>query len=226
MSRRLRQLLVAVGAIGVLAVAGPAVYVSVINPPESLTPRRLPDGGTIAAADLAGVWSISETSIVGYRVAEQIGLSKTETVGRTEQVAGTFTVADATLQSAEFVVEVGTFASDRSQRDDQFRGRIMDAQKYPTARFVLTEPTPLPATTSVSTMDPFRVRGDLTLRDTTKSVDIEMFAALDNGRLRLWGSCEIVFAEWGIPNPSLPVALIFIADRGTLEFDLLFEPVE
>jgi len=41
--------------------------------------------------------------------------------------------------------------------------------------------------------------------------------------LRLTGSIEIVFSEWGIPNPSIPAALIFTKDRGTLEFDLYFQ---
>jgi hypothetical protein len=75
-------------------------------------------------------------------------------------------------------------------------------------------------------MDPFVVRGNLTLRDVTKEVAVQMFAAIDQGRLRLTGSTEIVFAEWGIPNPSLPAAFIFTEDRGTLEFDLLFQPVD
>jgi polyisoprenoid-binding protein YceI len=73
-------------------------------------------------------------------------------------------------------------------------------------------------------MNPFVVNGNLTLRGATKEVEVQMFAAIDGGRLRLTGSTEIVFSEWGIPNPSLPAAFIFTGDRGTLEFDLLFTP--
>ena len=167
---------------------------------------------------------MAEGSIVGYRVPEQIGLTKMEGVGRTSAVAGTFVVGNGTLDEADFEVDMATFASDRSQRDDQFRKRIMDAATYPTATFKLTSPVTIPDSTTVASMNPFVVNGNLTLRGATKEVEVQMFAAIDGGRLRLTGSTEIVFSEWGIPNPSLPAAFILTGDRGTLEFDLRFTP--
>jgi polyisoprenoid-binding protein YceI len=213
MKRRTIKIVAAVVAVVVaLALILPAIYALFNRAPESLVANRFTDGTTILAADLDGEWAIAEGSIVGYRVPEQIGLSKLEGVGRTNAITGTFVVA--------------TFTSDRSQRDDQFRGRIMETSTFPTSSFVLVSPVSIPDSTDVAAMDPFVVRGNLTLRDVTKEVAVQMFAAIDQGRLRLTGSTEIVFAEWGIPNPSLPAAFIFTEDRGTLEFDLLFQPVD
>lgn len=225
MKRRSIKIVAAVVAVLVaLALILPAIYAVFNRAPESLVANRFTDDTTILATDLDGEWSIAEGSVVGYRVPEQIGLSKLEGVGRTGAIEGTFVVVDGTLTEAAFEVDMTTFTSDRSQRDDQFRGRIMETSTFPTSTFALTSPVSIPDSTDVASMEPFIVRGNLTLRDVTKEVDVQMFAAIDEGRLRLTGSTEIVFSEWGIPNPSLPAAFIFTEDRGTLEFDLLFEP--
>lgn len=207
-----------------LALILPAVYSVFNRAPESLVAGRFTSEATLLATDLDGTWFIADGSVVGYRVSEQIGLTKLEAVGRTGAITGTFLVANGKLNEASFEVDMTTFTSDRSQRDDQFRGRIMETSTFPTSSFVLSSPVAIPDSTDVASMEPFIVRGNLTLRDATREVDVQMFAAIDQGRLRLTGSIEIVFADWGIPNPSLPAAFIFTEDRGTLEFDLLFEP--
>jgi len=207
-----------------LALILPAVYSVFNRAPESLVAGRFISEATLLATDLDGTWFIADGSVVGYRVSEQIGLTKLEGVGRTGEITGTFLVANGKLNEASFEVDMTTFTSDRSQRDDQFRGRIMETSTFPTSSFVLSSPVAIPDSTDVASMEPFIVRGNLTLRDATREVDVQMFAAIDQGRLRLTGSIEIVFADWGIPNPSLPAAFIFTEDRGTLEFDLLFEP--
>jgi polyisoprenoid-binding protein YceI len=226
MKRRPVKIVAAVVVVLVaLAFTLPAIYAVFNRAPESLVANRFTSDTVIRAIDLDGTWSVSEGSIVGYRVPEQIGLSKLEGVGRTGAVSGTFVVADGSLTGADFEVDMTTFESDRSQRDDQFRGRIMETTTYPTSSFVLASPVTIPQSTTVASMEPFVVRGNLTLRGVTKEVAVEMFAAIEDGRLRLIGTTEIVFSEWGIPNPSLPAAFIFTEDRGTLEFDLLFAPV-
>lgn len=224
--RTIKIVAAAVAVVVALALILPAIYALFNRAPESLVANRFTDGTTILAADLDGEWAIAEGSIVGYRVPEQIGLSKLEGVGRTNAITGTFVVAEGILNEASFEVDMATFTSDRSQRDDQFRGRIMETSTFPTSSFVLGSPVSIPDSTDVAAMDPFVVRGNLTLRDVTKEVAVQMFAAIDQGRLRLTGSTDIVFSEWGIPNPSLPAAFIFTEDRGTLEFDLLFQPVD
>lgn len=209
-----------------LVLAGPALYAALNRAPARLDDWQLGDGTAIRSADLNGAWTTTDGSIVGYRVEEQIGLAKTEGVGRTSDISGRFTVEGGALVEASFEVQLATLASDRSQRDQQVRTKILDVAAHPVATFVLAEPVPIPDTTDTATMEPFVAAGDLTIRGTTKRVDAPMQASLDDGRLRLIGSIEIVFSEWGIPNPSIPAALIFTKDRGTLEFDLLFQPTD
>jgi polyisoprenoid-binding protein YceI len=222
-TRRTKVVAAVLGGLALLVLVGPAIYAALNRAPDRLDGRQLGDGTAIRAADLDGGWAVAEGSLVGYRVAEQIGLTKTESVGRTSDVTGTFTVIDGVLVDASFEVQLATLASDRSQRDQQVRTRILDVATYPVAVFVLSRPVPIPNSTDTATMAPFLAPGELTIRGTTKRVDAPILASLDQGRLRLTGSIEIVFSEWGIPNPSIPAALIFTKDRGTLEFDLFFQ---
>lgn len=224
MTPRRTAVLATLAAAAVAVTAAPFAYAALNRAPERLVAQRLSDGPTILAADLDGAWGIAEGSIVGYRVEEQIALAKADGVGRTSQVSGRFVVADGSLVEARFEVDLASLASDRFQRDQQVRTRILNVATYPVAEFVLVDPVTIPASTTVATMKPFIATGNLTLRGTTKPVDVAIFAAIDDGRLRLTGSTEIVFSEWGIPNPSIPAALVFTKDRGTIEFDLFFQP--
>ena len=63
--------------------------------------------------------------------------------------------------------------------------------------------------------------GDLTLRGTTNSVTFEVEATFQNGRVGVLGKIPVVFADYGIPNPSF--ATIATEDNGLLEFILAFD---
>ncbi len=48
-----------------------------------------------------------------------------------------------------------------------------------------------------------------------------MEATFDNGRVGVFGTIPVLFADYGIPNPS--VATIATEDNGLLEFVLIFD---
>ena len=227
MKVKLRKWWIASGVLVVLmalALLGPFVYLWLSDEPPALVSQRIVNDGVITASELDGIWRIGAGSIVGYRVEEKIALADLTAVGRTSGVTGEFTVVNGVLDTAEFIVDMDTFVSDRSQRDAQFRTRIMDVGTYPTSTFRLTEPVTVPASTAVATMDPFVATGELTLRGSTKPVVFDIYAVIADSRLRLTGSTEIMFREWGIPNPSVPEAFVYTGKTGILEFDLAFDP--
>ena len=63
--------------------------------------------------------------------------------------------------------------------------------------------------------------GDLTLRGVTNSVTFELTATYENDRVGVLGNIPVVFADYGIPNPSF--GTISTEDHGLLEFILVFE---
>ncbi len=64
--------------------------------------------------------------------------------------------------------------------------------------------------------------GELTLRGVTNEVTFDLTARLENGRIGVLGEIPVVFADYGISNPS--IGGITTEDDGLLEFVLVFAP--
>ncbi len=173
-------------------------------------------------AGRSGSWSATADSTVGYRVVEVLFGVDTEGVGRTNVVDGTLVIEGTTVTSTEFTVDVATIESDDDRRDRQFRGRIMSVDEFPTASFSLTEPIELGTEAVDGAEVAVQATGDLTLRGVTNSVTFDLTAKLDNGKVGVLGEIPVVFADYGIANPS--TAGITTQDHGLLEFILVFEP--
>lgn len=171
--------------------------------------------------DVSGSWVATADSTLGYRVKEVLGGVDTEGVGRTNQVTGEIVLEDAVLTSASFTVDVATITSDSSRRDSQFTGRIMDTAAHPQATFVLTAPVDLGTIPAIGQRITVDVTGDLTLRGTTRSVTFPLTAEYSGTGIAVLGNIDIVFADYGIPNPSN--TFVTTGENGVLEFVLVFE---
>jgi polyisoprenoid-binding protein YceI len=167
-----------------------------------------------------GVWNVSSGSTAGYRVKETLfGQSNTAT-GRTSAVTGSFTIAATTVSTGNFSVDLTQVASDRSQRDGQFQGRIMDTASFPTAKFTLTKPIQLSTVPANGVQVTAQATGDLTLHGVTKSVTFPLTAQRNGSVIQVLGTIPITFADWSISNPSGGPATT--ADNGSLEFQINF----
>jgi polyisoprenoid-binding protein YceI len=177
-----------------------------------------------AAVDVADVtsWVATDASQVGYRVEEVLFGVDTTAVGRTNQVTGTLKIDGTRVTATAFEVDVASIESDDGRRDDQFRGRIMSADEFPTAAFSLTEPIDLGAEPADGLTVQTTAVGALTLRGTTRDVTFDVDAKLDNGLIGVQGSIPVAFADYGIANPSF--GGITTEDVGVVEFVLVFAP--
>ena len=233
MKRTLVRLAIVVVAAVVVVYGGILLWTKVIDPPEeklstddlsavvadsvAVTDSTVADS-TAEGAD--GTWVVTAESTLGYRVPEILGGVDTEGVGRTNLVTGSITVDGTTITAATFSVEVASITSDSGRRDSQFTGPIMDTATYPTATFTLTEPIELGTLPEPGTQITATATGDLTLRGTTVSVTFTVTAEYSGTTIGVLGSIPIVFADYGIPNPSNP--FVTTGDSGLLEFVLAF----
>ncbi|MEY3455890.1 MAG: hypothetical protein RIR38_152 [Actinomycetota bacterium] len=230
MSSLVRKIVAGVVVVALGVVGGPWVYINLIkdDAPDALTLEA--SSTTVAVAtditeapstsDVEGEWFATSESVVGYRVKEILFGQSTEGVGRTNAVTGSLVIADSTVTSATFSVDMATLTSDSDRRDRQVSGRILDVASFPTATFELTEPIVLtPAALDGAELS-VTAAGTLTLRGVTKQVSIPLVAKLVDGKVSVNGSLEIVFAEWSIPDPS--ISAIVVEDRGLLEFLIVF----
>lgn len=251
MKKHWKKLVVAVAALAIVVIGASFIYAKFVNQADEefdssdvkdrLTTTIAPDttGGsdatapgettvatepsdtTATASGVDGDWLIAEGSEVGYRVDESINGFDTTANGRTQAITGTFTIDGTVVSAGEFTVDMTTFKSDESRRDGQFNGRIMAVDQFPTATFVLTAPIDFQQVPTDGTTITATATGDLTLRGTTVSVTFEVEATFASGRVGVLGKIPVVFADYGIPNPS--VATITTEDNGLLEFVLIFD---
>jgi polyisoprenoid-binding protein YceI len=197
----------------VLAVGGPFIYIHFFNsapaalslPATSPTASASDGGTTTARTSITGTWNTSTGSVVGYRVNEVLLGQNTTAVGRSSSVTGHLTVSGTGATAASFTVPMSTIHSDKSQRDAQFDGRIMDV-------------APVPAS---NTVKHYTAHGDLTLHGTTRAVTFTLRAELTGGRIEVSGQIPVLFASYGIPNPSF-VGFVTTQNHGILEFLLVF----
>jgi len=239
----LRWLIAGIIVVVVLAVAGPYAYIHFFNGSTptalSLSPGSSASGsasasgsgsssagGTpaaTAAADgsVAGSWNAGSGSVVGYRVNEVLVGQNTTAVGRSTSVTGHLTIAGTTVSAATFSVPMDTIHSDKSQRDAQFDGRIMDVAKYPTGTFTLTSPIDLAPLPAAGVIKSFTAHGKLTLHGATRAVTFTLTAELKGGHIEVAGDIPVLFSDYNIANPSF-AGFVTTQDHGLLEFLLVF----
>jgi polyisoprenoid-binding protein YceI len=224
---------VAVAVIIVAGIAGPFVYIHLLSskaPAQlSLNPTATASASATAATPsaqaagssaLSGAYTVGSGSEVQYRVKEVLlGQSQTA-VGVSHSVTGKLVISGTTATAATFSVPMQTIKSDKSQRDAQFDGRIMDVASYPTGTFTLTKPislAPLPATGTVRT---YTATGLLALHGQSHSVTFALQAERTGTGIKVAGQINVPFAEWGISNPSFG-SFVTTQDHGLLEFLLV-----
>ena len=95
----------------------------------------------------------------------------------------------------------------------------MEVATHPTATFVLGEPIDFGSVPAEGQRLEAEASGKLTLRGTTRDVTFGVEAERTGGTIRIVGSIPIIFADYGIPNPSAGPAQV--GDEGELEFLLV-----
>jgi polyisoprenoid-binding protein YceI len=240
----LRWLIAGIIVVVVLAVAGPFVYIHFFNGSTpsalSLAPSGTPSAGSgsgsgsasasgagtstataTANGSVTGTWTAGSGSVVGYRVNEVLLGQNATAVGRTTSVTGQLTIRGTTATAATFSVPMDTIHSDKSQRDAQFDGRIMDVAEYPTGTFSLTSPIDLAPLPAAGVIKSYTAHGKLTLHGTTRAVTLTLTAERVGTQIKVAGDIPVLFSDYNIANPSFS-GFVTTQDHGLLEFLLVF----
>jgi polyisoprenoid-binding protein YceI len=223
-------LAVVVGALGTVAwsyfggSAPAGVSLSASSPAASNDTTTGSFDGTWMVDTSSGSFSDFSSTFAGYRVEEQLGTIGANTaVGRTPDVSGSLDISGTTITEASITVDMTTLQSDDDRRDNSIRTRGLETATYPTATLELTEPIDIghvPATGEVIEVDAV---GNLTLHGVTNQVTIPMQATWTGSRLEVVGSFDVALADYAI-DPPTGFLVLSIADTGTVELHLLFEP--
>jgi polyisoprenoid-binding protein YceI len=224
--RRWKWLLGGVAVLVVLGVAGPFIYIHLIEGPApaklslpgsgTRTTRSTSSGTSTASADVDGTYHVGSGSEAGYRVSEVLVGQHATAVGRTSKIWGSVAIANDEVMSGTFTVDMASVVSDQSQRNAQFDGRIMDVATYPTATLKLTAPIELGTVAPVGSKKTYPASGQLTLHGVTRALTFSVTTERTATGIFALADLPIVFADWNIANPSVG-GLVTTADSGTLE---------
>lgn len=209
--------------LGLLGVVGSYVYINFVREeaPERLDTAPEVIGSVDPNVTLEGTWAVAEGSQVGYRVEEILFGQEADAVGRTSDVTGSFTIDGSALTEGSFEADMTTVTKRPGAPRRQFRGRIMEVDRYPTATFKLAEPLDLSGIDLQQTDATATATGDLTVHGVTNEVTFEINGVRSGSTIQITGSIPIVFAAYNVDNPSGWPART--GDDGLLEFVLNFE---
>lgn len=215
----------------VLLVAGGALWWLVLRddapPPAALGDCAPPATGEPTETP-EGTWQVEgsdpEAVFVGYRVEEQFGgetVTKTA-AGRTSDVEGSLVVGGDAVTDASVVAQLDALRSDRTARDTALRTKGLETNRFPEARFTLTEPIPLGGLPDRGASVDAEATGTLELHGVEREVVVPIEACWTGPTIRLSGSAPIVFADYGMAPIETPI--VKTADHGELEFELVLTP--
>lgn len=121
-------------------------------------------------------------------------------------------------QSSKFVLDAGTFVSDQNRRDGFVRGRLLEADAYPSIVLVPTDVSGISLPLPTSGTLPFEMTGNLTVRGVTRPTIWKGSAKLQDGRVTGSAATAFTFDDIQIEQPRVPV-LLSVADTIRLEID-------
>jgi polyisoprenoid-binding protein YceI len=187
--------------------------------------------GTGDRAALAGTWTVGPDSTAGYRVDEKLfGVQANTAAARTNEVTGSITIDGTSVTAADMTVDMASMtsvgtkldATIADRRDEQFRGRIMSTDEFPTATFTLTEPIELAPVPKDGVEAKYSATGELTMHGTTKTVTIPIAAKRLGDVIAIQGITDIKFSDYNIDDPSGGPSSV--GNTGQLEFLVQLEP--
>jgi polyisoprenoid-binding protein YceI len=179
------------------------------------------DAATSALADVTGDYTVD---VAHTRIGVRARHAMVTTVrGAFTEFAGTAhldtakpAASSVTLRIATASIDTGTPDRDAHLRSPDF----LDVERYPEMRFLSTGIEQLDT-------DVYRVTGDLTIKDVTRSVSVDFTltgSALDpfgNSRVGFEGALAIKRSDWDLTwNTVLDTGGVLVSDRIQVEFDV------
>lgn len=170
---------------------------------------------------LAGTYAIDPThSRLGF-VARHAMVTKVRGNFNEFTGSGVFDIDNPTKSNVSVTIQATSIDTRNEDRDNHLRSNDFFAmEQYPTVTF---------ASTAIEQIDDdtFRITGDLTIKDVTRSISIDFDyegAATDpsgNQRIGFEGSVQVNRKDFGLEwNAPLDAGGVLVSEKVTLEFEI------
>lgn len=196
------------------------------TPLQTQAPTTAGETADPSGSSISGTYTVkpgNTDNFVGYRVTEKLVVNVVETTatGRTDNVTGTFTVDGNTVTDVTVSADLRDLKSDSGFRDGRIHSSGLESDRFPTAKFALTEPITLPKEPAAGEVIKVDATGDFTLHGVTKRVTVPIEARWDGKDVQIVGNLPIAFEDYNITAPTAP-AVASVDDHGEMEFQLFF----
>ena len=163
-----------------------------------------------------------------YRVREQlVGHDlPNDAVGETQKLTGAISIdsnGKIIRDASKFTVDAGSFVSDKNRRDGFVRGRLLEADEYPTIVFVPTTVTGVSLPLPTSGSRDITMTGDLTVRGVTRPTTWKGTVQFNSAGVGGSASTSFTFDDMQLEQPRVPV-LLSVAD--TIKLEISFNLVQ
>ena len=162
---------------------------------------------------------VPEESEARYEVNEELtflGIPLNRAVGRTSAIEGEFSFGldgEGFLELAanQFRVDLSTLTSNDMRRDERIRERWLESDRFPLAEFVAQEIIDFPADAQEGTRWDFKMKGDMTVREVTRSLTYDIQVTLRGDTLEGTASTFLKMKDFGFDPPNI-AGLLKVAD--------------
>jgi polyisoprenoid-binding protein YceI len=200
---------------------------------EVLATDALPSTGEDTSASSVPVTFqiVPDESQVTYEVAETFideGNVFNVAIGVTKQVSGEVMIDYANPQNSSIgpiTIDISQFTSDSNRRDNAIRDRFLESAKFPTATFTVTKIEGLPATGEEGVDYPLKITGDLTVKETTKSVTFATTVRLEGETLTGTATTTILMSDFGV-GPISIAGILETQDEVKIKIDFVARPAQ
>ena len=222
--------LAAIAVVIVVAIVG-AIYIFGAGGAKTGAASGTVTVPTLVPTDGATLFTIdSSSSKATFTIDEVLFGSPNTVVGETDKVAGQILVNTqdpSKSQLGEIKIDVSTLVTDNDLRNRTLQGRILEtdtpANQY--ATFVAKSITGLPESIAVGQQVSFKITGDLTIHQVTKTVTFDAkVTVVSDKQITGTASTTVKYSDFGISIPDVPsvtgvgdtvkLALTFTADAG------------
>lgn len=183
---------------------------------------------TIVPAESRASYIVAEEFFGGALGRFGISPGLVDTIGSTRETDGELQInlSDPNpLVSANFSVNIQSLTSDQSRRDNQIRRRWLESNSFPLAEFRATGLAEVPTDYADGETVNFKVRGDMTIREITNPVTLDVTASLAGKTITGVATTGLAMTDFGFNPPSFAnlfdVANEFIVE---VEFTLVETP--
>lgn len=159
-----------------------------------------------------------------FALGEDLRGNRVTVVGVTSAISGEIMIDPATPANTQIgiiTIDAASFVTDSDRRNSAIRRFVLNTDSYPTITFAPTSLNAIPDSIAVGETVSFEIRGDLTLKDQTRSQIFKITVTVDSEN-QISGSTTsaIAYADYGIFVPDVPF-VANVDDEIQLEFDFV-----